>query len=195
MAFPSAPAATSVRERLLFTAAGLFYREGIRAVGIDRIIAESGTAKASFYRHFKSKEDLVLAYLYLRHDMWMRWFSSRLQRACEQRGRSFERVAEVLGEWFVEPDFRGCAFINVLAEGVPTGEVLSLVQSHKADLQDALLALARELSHPSPLAAAEEALMIVEGAILRAQMTHESSVVTTARRLFRRLEAGTEAMR
>jgi AcrR family transcriptional regulator len=191
MAFPNPSSATTVRDRILFTAAGLFYREGVRSVGIDRIIAEAETAKATFYRHFKSKDDLVLAYLYMRHDMWMQWFASSLDQACEKDGPSFERVAQVLGEWFQEPDFRGCSFINVLAEGVPTGEVLSLVQSHKADLQDTLEALARRLSHPDPLGAAEEALMIVEGAIVRAQMTHDQAVVTVATRLFRRLAPST----
>lgn len=188
MAFPSPSSATSVRDRILYTASALFYREGVRSVGIDRIVAAAETAKATFYRHFKSKDDLVLAYLYMRHDMWMQWFASGLQHACAQDGPSFVRVAQVLGEWFREPDFRGCSFINVLAEGVPTGEVLSLVQSHKADLQDTLEALGRRLSHPEPVPAAEEALMIVEGAIVRAQMTHDQTVVTTAARLLRRLD-------
>lgn len=191
MAFPSPSSATTVRDRILFTAAGLFYREGVRSVGIDRIIAEAATAKASFYRHFKSKDDLVLAYLYMRHDMWMQWFASSLERACTQDGPAFERVAQVLGKWFRQPDFRGCSFINVLAEGVPTGEVLSLVQSHKADLQDTLEALARRLGHPEPVAAAEEALMVVEGAIVRAQMTHDLAVVGIAARLLRRLDEAT----
>lgn len=190
MAFPSPASATTVRDRILYTAAGLFYREGARSVGVDRIIAEAGTAKATFYRHFKSKDELVLAYLYLRHDTWMQWFASSLERACAKDGVSFVRVAQVLNEWFREPDFRGCSFINILAEGVPSGEVLSLVQSHKADLQDALEALARRLGHPAPTEAAEEALMVVEGVIVRAQMTHDKAVVEVAARLFRRLDSG-----
>lgn len=189
MAFPDPSSATTVRDRILYTAASLFYREGARSVGVDRIIAEAGTAKATFYRHFKSKDDLVLAYLYLRHDSWMRWFARSLERACARDGVSFERVAQVLGEWFREPDFRGCSFINVLAEGQPSGEVLSLVQSHKADLQDALEALARRFGHTAPTEAAEEALMIVEGAIVRAQMTHDQAVVDIAARLLRRLDS------
>lgn len=188
MRFPSPASATSVRDRILFTAASLFYREGVRAVGIDRIIAEAETAKATFYRHFKAKEDLVLAYLYLRHDLWLQWFVGRLGQACDTRGVSFERVAEVLAEWSGEADFRGCAFINVLAEGVPTGAVLSVVQSHKADLQDALEDLASRMSHPHAVQAAEEALLIVEGAIVRAQTSRDESVTDVAARLLRRLD-------
>lgn len=59
------------RQRVLLTAYRLFYRDGIRATGIDRVIAESGTTKATFYRHFPSKNDLVSAYLVHRHDRWM----------------------------------------------------------------------------------------------------------------------------
>lgn len=188
MEFPSPSSAATVRERILFTAADLFYREGVRAVGVDRIIAEAETAKATFYRHFKAKDDLVLAYLYLRHDRWLQWFVGRLGLACDARGNSFERVAEVLAEWFADADFRGCAFINVLAEGVPTGEILSVVQSHKADLQDALKDLARRMSHPHAEQAAEEALLVVEGSIVRAQMTRDDSVPAVAARLFRRLD-------
>jgi len=188
MAFPNPSSATTTRDRILYTAAGLFYREGVRSVGIDRIIAEAGTAKATFYRHFKSKDDLVLAYLYMRHDQWMQWFARSLERACTRDGPSFERVAHVLAEWFREPDFRGCSFINVLAEGVPTGEVLSLVQSHKEDLQDSLESLARAMGHPAPAVRAEEAIMIVEGAIVRAQMTHDEAVVVVAARLLKKLD-------
>src|SRR6218665_2250806 len=62
------------RDRILVTAHQLFYRDGIRATGIDRIIAESGVAKLTFYRHFPSKDDLVLAFLDYRHDRWLAWF-------------------------------------------------------------------------------------------------------------------------
>jgi len=124
----------------------------------------------------------------MRHDQWMHWFAGSLERACARHGPSFERVAYVLGEWFREPDFRGCSFINVLAEGVPTGEVLSLVQSHKEDLQDSLESLARSMGHSSPTATAEEAIMVVEGAIVRAQMTHDEAVVVVAARLLRKLD-------
>ncbi len=174
-------------ERILETAVRLFYAEGTRAVGIDRIIAESGVAKASFYRHYPSKDDLVLAYLRLRHQRWMASFADRLEALCASRGNGFERVAEVLQEWFAEPDFRGCAFINLLAEGGPAGEAFSVAQSHKDELQDCLLALAQRIGHARPRQAAEEALMITEGSIVRAQMTGDITAAAVARRLLARL--------
>jgi len=175
------------RERILETAMRLFYAEGIRAVGIDRLIAESQVAKASFYRHFPSKDDLVLAFLRRRHERWMAWFAGRLAARCEAQGDAMERVAEVLGEWFAEDGFRGCAFINTLAEGSARGEAISVVQSHKDELQDTLQALAQRCRHPRPAQAAQEALLVVEGAIVRAQMTGDARVAETARRLLQRI--------
>ena len=68
------------RERILHAAHDLFYRDGIRATGIDRVIAESGVAKVTFYRQFASKDELVLAFLALRHERWMAWFEDALAR-------------------------------------------------------------------------------------------------------------------
>jgi AcrR family transcriptional regulator len=177
----------SPRERIVETALRLFYAHGVRAVGIDRIIAESEVAKASFYRYFPSKDDLVVAFLRLRHDRWMAWFVASLETRCAAKGPDFERVAEVLREWFEEPTFRGCAFINAMSEGGHSGEAVSVVQSHKDELQDCLFALARRIGHPQPRRAAEEALLITEGAIVRAHMTGDvkGTVDTTARLLAR----------
>lgn len=177
------------RERILHTAARLFYAEGTRAVGIDRILAESGAAKASLYRWFPSKDDLVHAYLQRRHERWMAWFSERLQARCERQGPAFERVAEVLGEWFAEPDFRGCAFINAWSEGPLATAAASVAQSHKQELLEALLSLAAALGHPAPADAAAEALVVVEGAIVRAHMAGAEEATAAARRLLRSLDS------
>ena len=70
---------TPARERILQTALKLFYENGIRATGIDRIIAESGVAKMSFYRYFPSKTDLVAEYLRNLNDLWMEWFTTAVE--------------------------------------------------------------------------------------------------------------------
>lgn len=104
------PTAGSARERVLSTAARLFYAHGVRATGIDRIIAEAGVAKMSFYRHFPSKSGLVQAFLDRRHAQWMAWFEAALQRRVAQAGvPRLSMLADVLGEWFAQADFRGCA--------------------------------------------------------------------------------------
>lgn len=102
----AAPVTPSARDRILETAQRLFYRYGIRAAGVDRIIAESGVAKMSFYRHFPSKKDLVVAFLERRHRFWMDWFTRRVQELAENRtSPGLAVLADALQEWFSEPDF------------------------------------------------------------------------------------------
>src|ERR1700750_3197774 len=100
------------RERILRAAHDLFYRDGIRATGIDRVIAESGVAKVTFYRQFPSKDDLILAFLDFRHERWMAWFVAGLAR----HGGGLAAIAPALAEWFRSDDYRGCAFLNSVGE-------------------------------------------------------------------------------
>ncbi|QEI06671.1 TetR/AcrR family transcriptional regulator [Pigmentiphaga aceris] len=177
----------SPRDRILQTALALFYAEGLR-VGIDRIIAEAGVAKASFYRHFPAKDDLVQAFLEARHEYWMGWFASRVDALCAERAPSMALAAVALGEWFAEPSFRGCAFINAMGDGgLATGSV-GVVQRHKEDLQAYLAVLAQRAGAVTPDEAAEEALLIVEGAIVRAHTTGNPSSAKIAARMLARLD-------
>ena len=156
------------RERLLHTAHRLFYREGIRATGIDKVIAESGVTKVTFYRHFPSKNDLVCAYLEMRHTLWMAWFADALAHH-GKAGTGLAALAPALGEWFTREDFRGCAFINSVSElGHTVPEVNAIARRHKQDMTD-LLAM---LLPPSATQAqdAQALTLLVEGAIVRAQL-------------------------
>ncbi len=158
------------RERILRTAHDLFYQEGIRATGIDRVIAEAGVTKVTFYRHFPSKNDLVQAFLEFRHGRWMHWFRRALER---HRDKGVDAVVEAMREWFTQPDFRGCAFINTVVElggSVPAFEETS--RQHKEEMIGAI----RALLPPGPdleLDASAIALA-VDGAIVRAQYTHNA---------------------
>lgn len=121
----------SVRERLLDVAARLFYAEGIRAVGVDRLIAETGVAKASLYAHFAGKDDLVAAYLTGVSDNWL----ARVRRASEQRGANGADRAlapfDVLAAMAGSPGYRGCPFINAAAEYPGPGPVADAVAAHR----------------------------------------------------------------
>src|SRR3954465_15057906 len=103
---------STARRRGLAAATTLFYAEGIHAVGIDRIIAEAAVAKATFYHHFPSKDDLVCAYLNEQ--------SHRIRRSTVPSGDTPEEeivsVFDAIGEYACGPGFRGCAFINAAAE-------------------------------------------------------------------------------
>lgn len=180
----------SARDRILDTAARLFYRDGYRATGIDRIIAESGVAKMSLYRHFASKNDLIFEYLQRRHDAWMAWFAgAMLQRLAERR--NLDVMADALGEWFATGDFRGCAFINMVTEaGGGAGDDPRLVEqavAHKASLEDYIADVARTLDLTEPRQVAGEAMLCVEGMIVRYQTTCDATIVDAGRRLLGRL--------
>lgn len=158
---PSLPA----RERMLRTAHELFYRDGIRATGIDRVIEQAGVTKVTFYRHFPSKNDLILAFLEYRHRRWMDWFTDALQR----HGPGLSALVPALTEWFAAPAFRGCAFINAVAEfGGSLPEVVALSQRHKDEMLAAIAGLLPASKRRMSIARC--AAMAVDGAIVRAQM-------------------------
>lgn len=174
------------RQRILDVACRLFYQDGVRATGIDRIIAESGVAKMSFYRNFPSKADLVAAYLTARHDRWMAWFTGAVDQRIAEGDIGLEAIADVLGRWFRQPDFRGCAFINTVAEsGMAEGEDVRIARRHKAALKDYIIGLAERLALPAPGAAAEAALLIIEGAIVREQMQGGEAALAACRSLLK----------
>jgi AcrR family transcriptional regulator len=169
MEIPATGPEPSARERIVQTAHDLFYREGIRATGIDRIIAQARVTKVTFYRHFPSKNDLVAAYLDYRHARWMAWFSDALGRCPPNAAFPLEPVLFALREWFSMPDFRGCAFINGVVELDGVGPWVAEVSlRHKQDMLHAMgrIVPAGALSAP----ALEAAAMAVDGAIVRAQM-------------------------
>jgi AcrR family transcriptional regulator len=111
------PTTSPARRRILETADELFSQRGIRAVGIDELIASANVSKATLYRHFASKEDVVLAFLQRREQQWTREF---LEAEARRRGSTpRERllaIFDVFDEWFHRDDFEGCSFINVLLE-------------------------------------------------------------------------------
>jgi AcrR family transcriptional regulator len=157
------------RERILLTAHQLFYRDGIRATGVDRLIAESGVAKLTFYRHFPGKNELVRAFLEYRHQRWMAWFVDALGRSGARAGGGLAPLADALAEWFADPAFRGCAFINAVAEvGGLLPDVAAIARRHKEEMVQVIEGLLPE--RPERRASAAAAALAVDGAIVRAQM-------------------------
>jgi AcrR family transcriptional regulator len=157
---PTLPA----RERILLTAHDLFYRDGIRATGIDRVIAESGVTKVTFYRHFPSKNDLICEFLEYRHRRWMEWFVDALQR----HGNNLNALMSALSEWFNDENFRGCAFINSVGElGAVLPEVVEISRRHKQEMMSVLEHLLPPSRHRT--VDAQAVALAVDGAIIRAQ--------------------------
>src|SRR5262249_48824161 len=107
---------SEARQRILETADRLFYQEGIRAVGIDRIIAEAGVAKMTPYAHFPSKDDLILAVLVHREQGVLEFFRRGLERHGKKGKHPLRAFFAALKEWFETPGFRGCGFQNAAVE-------------------------------------------------------------------------------
>lgn len=161
-------AVPSPRDRILTSAHDLFYCDGIRATGIDGVIAASGVAKATFYRHFPSKDDLILAFLDHRHARWMAWFTDALRRHGGGGVHGIDALVPALAEWFGAAGYRGCAFINSVTElGAALPEVMAISRRHKDDMTTAIAALL-----PPSRSRAKDARAIavaVDGAIIQAQ--------------------------
>lgn len=111
-----APPVRAARERILDTAFGLFYAHGIRGVGIDRIIAESGVAKATFYKYFPAKDDLVLAYLDKVDAVWSEQLHAAASAAGPDPAAQLVGMFDALDSACRREGYRGCAFINAAAE-------------------------------------------------------------------------------
>ncbi|QBK03860.1 TetR/AcrR family transcriptional regulator [Hylemonella gracilis] len=182
-------AALPARERILRKAHDLFYREGIRATGIDRVISESGVSKVTLYRHFPSKNELVLAFLDDRHRRWMAWFRPALAR----HGGRLESLPAVLAEWFRSPVYRGCAFINSVGElGDTQPQVREIARRHKQDMCDAIAELLPPSRHRK--LDAQAIALAVDGAIVRAQADPTPEAALRAlTRLLRGWSQGAEA--
>src|SRR5689334_24112269 len=103
------------RERILDAAYELFSRQGIQAVGVDAVISRSGVARQTLYRHFASKQDLVLAFLERREQEWTRrWLEEEVRTRATDPASRLLAIFDVFDEWFGRPDFEGCSFINVM---------------------------------------------------------------------------------
>jgi AcrR family transcriptional regulator len=160
----------SARERILETAYDLFSRHGIRAVGVDRIIASSGVAKMSLYRHFRSKDELVLAFLQQREQRWTRdWLHAEASARAETGAGRLLAIFDVFDEWFQKPDFEGCSFINVLLEFDDPGHPLRLATTaHLATIRGLVSEFAGEAGVADPDAVAHQWHILMKGSIVAA---------------------------
>jgi AcrR family transcriptional regulator len=169
----AAGAAPDTRERILRTASELFYREGTRAVGVDLIVAQSGVAKTSLYRHFATKDDLIEAFL-LREDedFWRQWDSI----SAAHKGRPREELdaqLQWLGERIARPGYRGCPQINIAAEYADDKHPARKVAvAHKRELRRRLAELARDMRLDDPETFALRMGTMIDGALSSGRALH-----------------------
>jgi AcrR family transcriptional regulator len=163
------PALPTVRDRILETAYELFSRRGIRDVGIDEIIASAGVAKASLYRHFASKDDLVVAFLERREQ---RWTVDFLEAEAKCRGATPEEqllaIFDVFDEWFRGEDFEACSFINTLLEMRARHPAGKASVHHLENIRSLVRRLADEAGLPNTDLFARSFHILMEGSIVSA---------------------------
>jgi AcrR family transcriptional regulator len=157
------------RERILDTAYGLFSRRAIRDVGIDEVIERAGVAKATLYRHFPSKDDLVIAFLERREELWtLSWVEAEARRRGTTPEEQLLAIFELFDEWFHRDDFEACSFINVLLEMGPAHRAGQASVRHLASIRSVVGRLAEEASLRDPESFARSLHILMKGSIVSA---------------------------
>ena len=153
------------RERVLAVAADLFYRKGIRAVGVEEIVNEAGVAKISLYRSFRSKDDLIVAYLEQRNvEFWRQW-DERFSPFADDPRALLNAIMDLLVRRTTQAGYRGCPFINYANEFPdPSHPGHRVVEANKREWRRRLTAIAEALGAPKPKLLADSLLLLVEGA-------------------------------
>ena len=160
----------TARDRILDTAYELFSRNGIRAVGVDTVVAESGVAKMTLYRHFPSKDDLVLAFMVDREQRWTRgWVEEETARRAKTPAERLLAIFDIFDEWFHQDDFEGCSFINVLLETCDRqSPIRAAAIAHLATIRAFLRGLATEAGVRDPDNFSRQWHTLMKGSIVAA---------------------------
>ncbi|CAN5652858.1 TetR/AcrR family transcriptional regulator [soil metagenome] len=174
---------TEAAGKILSAASELFYRDGIRAVGVDAIADESGVTKMTLYKHFGSKDRLVAAYLHVRDEKWRDWV---LKYVGARAGGPVERalaIFDALGDWIESQNgMRGCAFVNASVEVVdPNHPAQTVINDQKRWMREYLGQLASEAETKDPDKLADQLLILVEGATITAVMRTAKESVERAK--------------
>jgi AcrR family transcriptional regulator len=173
---------SDARQRIVETAEKLFYAEGVRAVGIDRIIAESEVAKMTLYNHFASKDDLILAVLHYREEKFGGMFERWMERHVKKGMDRLEAFFAALKDWFESTGFRGCSFINASVELADAHHAASQFSAkHKERFHEMISEIITQTSGVKAASAAPAIALLVEGAIVTAVMEQASDSADVAK--------------
>jgi AcrR family transcriptional regulator len=162
---------SDARERILSAAYDLFLRRGVRGVGIDEIIEQAKVANATFYRHFKSKDDLVRAFLERREQLWTQGtiVAQAASRSRTARGQLLA-VFDIFDEWFQRPDYEGDPFITVLLEMGPEHRLGRAALERLDTVRSTICRMAQRAGLEAPEEFARSWQLLMKGAIITARM-------------------------
>lgn len=177
----------SRRDELIDTALRLFYTKGFNATGIDKILAEAGVAKMTLYKHFPSKDDLILAALERRDEQFRAWLIGEMEKAGPDPRGQLLAMFDALQSWFNGEAFKslgfnGCAFINAASEfGELQHPAHKIAAEHKQRIVDHLESLCTDAGADAPRDLAEKLALLKEGAIATAHVRGLPEAAQTAK--------------
>ncbi len=172
----------SKREDLVRNALKSFNRGGFHALGMDRLAKETGVSKTAIYKHFRTKEDLILAVLRLRDEQFRNWMVRRVEALAQSPREQLLAVFDTLGEWFDEPEFRSCMFIKASSEYQDHSHpVHAAAAEHKRLLNQYLNRLAGAAGAEAPEMLARQLMLLMEGAIVLAHLHAPGTIAADAR--------------
>ncbi len=181
----------SARDRLIKAASDLFCRYGINATGIDAVIEAAGTAKATLYKSFGSKEGLIEAVLEAEGASWRDWFIGEIDRYPGDASAKLTGVFDILETWFAEERFFGCPFINAVGEfDKKDTRYKEIALSHKKIVMQRISDLAGETGHRQSEDVAHQIGLLIDGAIVVALITGDPKIAQTARSAAAKIVAG-----
>lgn len=167
----------SPRERIIETTFQLFANQGYNSTGINQIISEAEVARASFYQYFKSKEDLCVEFLNVRHEYWFNELNNFLAKEKDSKSKIIQAF-DFLVYMNKKENFRGCSFLNILSEiPMDNTKILNVIQSHKADLRNYFLELVKddELS--------DHIYMLFESSIIESQLFRSNELIEKSKKI------------
>jgi AcrR family transcriptional regulator len=171
-----------VQEKILKTAIKLFYSQGIRATGVDAIVKEAKIAKMSLYKHYRSKDELILAYLRKQDDDFRTWFIGRVEGIADTPEGKLLAIFDVNREWINSPEFRGCAIISASAEFPLEGNPIQQVAAESYDkFRNYMANLANQCGFKFPSELAMQLSLLIEGSIISEQMERHSGAAEQAK--------------
>jgi len=185
------PVPTPTRQRLVEAAVRRFYRDGFRSVGIDQVLADVGISKTAFYKHFESKDDLMLAALETQNG----WLQETFQKMiCERGGPTalgqLHAILDVVEHIIESDDYQGCIFVNAAMEfPLPHEPAHVAASQNKQAIENIIFLLAEEAGADNPRALAQELCLIMEGAYVTRQVTGNKDTANIARRIVKQVIA------
>lgn len=196
---PAAPQAVrtpagQAREKILTTAFRLFYAHGLRAAGIDTIIAESGVAKATFYKYFPAKDDLILAYLEHVDGVWSGQLHAAAEAAGPEPARQLVGLFDALTTACRRDGYRGCAFINAAAESPSGTRVHERTVAHKQSILAWITELAERAGAGNPEALARSLTLILDGGLASGVLDADPAAAAAAKATAEQLVAAAVAV-